>query len=124
MIANTLYLCKDVETFGSGFKRVYSLCSDADVDTSYDRSENFFTFSFYRKNKDVVNNVVIDVALSDDEKTVIMLIKSNPKMTAEQIGRKIAKTSRTAQRLLESLKNKGVIERVGSNKYGYWSIRK
>jgi len=124
MIANTLYLCKDVETFGSGFKRVYSLCSDADVDTSYERSENFFTFSFYRKNKDVVNNVVIDVALSDDEKTVIALIKSNPKMTAEQIGREIAKTSRTAQRLLESLKNKGVIERVGSNKYGYWSIRK
>ncbi len=115
---------KDAETFGSGFKRVYSLCSDADVDISYDRSENFFTFSFYRKNKDVVNDVVIDVAMSDDEKTVITLIESNPKITADQIGSKIAKTARTAQRLLESLKNKGMIERIGSNKYGYWSIRK
>jgi ATP-dependent DNA helicase RecG len=124
MIAKALYLCKDVETFGSGFKRVYSLCSDADVDISYDRSENFFTFSFYRKNKDVVNDVVIDVAMSDDEKTVITLIESNPKITADQIGSKIAKTARTAQRLLESLKNKGMIERIGSNKYGYWSIRK
>ena len=124
IIAKTLYLCKDVETFGSGFKRVYSLCSDADVDISYDKSENFFTFTFYRKNKDVVNKVVIDVAISDDEKTVITLIESNPKITAEQIGYKIAKTSRTAQRLLDSLKNKGMIERIGSNRFGYWSIRK
>lgn len=124
IIAKTLYLCKGVETYGSGFKRVYSLCSDADVGISYNRSENFFTFNFNRKNKDVVNDIVIDVVMSDDEKTVITLIKSNPKITAEQIGCKIAKTSRTAQRLLESLKNKGMIERIGSNKFGYWSIRK
>ncbi|MHB8963017.1 MAG: RNA-binding domain-containing protein [Saccharofermentanales bacterium] len=124
IIAKTLYLCKGVETFGSGFKRVYSLCSDADVGISYNRSENFFTFNFYRKNKDVVNDVVIDVVISDDEKTAIKLIEGNPKITAEEIGNKIAKTSRTAQRLLESLKNKGVIERVGSNKSGYWLIRK
>jgi ATP-dependent DNA helicase RecG len=62
--------------------------------------------------------------MSDDEKTVITLIESNPEITAEQIGNKIAKTSRTAQRLLDSLKNKGIIERIGSNRFGYWRIRK
>lgn len=124
IIAKTLYLCKSVETFGSGFKRVYSLCSDADVGISYNRSKNYFTFIFYRKNRDVVNDVVNDVVINDDEKTVITLIEGNPKITAEQIGDRIAKTSRTAQRLLESLKIKRIIERVGSNKSGYWSIRK
>ena len=30
-IARTLYLCKDVETFGSGLKKIYSLCNSAGV---------------------------------------------------------------------------------------------
>ena len=30
---------------------------------------------------------------------------------------------RTIQRALDSLKAKGIIERVGSNKTGYWKIK-
>ena len=48
-IAKTLYLCKDVETFGSGIKKIYTLCNKAGVDVSYINEETAFTLEFSRK---------------------------------------------------------------------------
>lgn len=35
---------------------------------------------------------------------------------------KTGKAERTVKRVLESLKEKGLIERVGSDKTGYWKV--
>lgn len=40
-IAKVLYLCKDVETFGTGFNKIYSLCKTANVDLDYNKFEDF-----------------------------------------------------------------------------------
>ena len=45
-IAKTLYLCKDVETFGSGIKKIYRLCAENDVRISYTNTDNDFMISF------------------------------------------------------------------------------
>ena len=42
-IARVLYLCKDVETFGSGIRRIYSLCDAAGVEIGYENSDTAFT---------------------------------------------------------------------------------
>ena len=53
-ITNILYLCKDVESFGSGLKRIYSSCSEADVSVTYDNTENAFTLEFSRIDRNIV----------------------------------------------------------------------
>lgn len=53
VISKILYLNKAIEQFGSGFKRINSLCRDAKIKYSYELSENGFTFIFYRKIKKV-----------------------------------------------------------------------
>lgn len=43
LISKTLYLCKDVETFGSGLRKIYTLCQENGVEIGYIDSDNDFT---------------------------------------------------------------------------------
>ena len=122
LIANVLYRCKDFESFGSGLKKVYSLCEDSKTQIKYDMGNDYFTFSFGRNQSNVVINVVKDVVLTESENVVLNLIRRNPEITAELISHEISKTPRTAQRILDSLKAKGMIKRFGNRKNGYWEV--
>ena len=51
VIAKTLYLCKDVETFGSGIRKIYTLCKEANVTVSYINEEAAFTLVFSRDDR-------------------------------------------------------------------------
>ena len=55
LIAKTLYLCKDVESFGSGFKKIYTLCREMNVATNYRQDSNSFTFEFLRYDINLVS---------------------------------------------------------------------
>ena len=43
-------------------------------------------------------------------------------ITVNQLAEHLGKSVRTVNRLLSSLKGKGLIARVGSNKTGYWKV--
>ena len=122
-IAKVLYLCKDVESFGTGFNKIYSLCKEANVRLGYEKFDEFFSFIFYREDRNVVTNVVTNVVLNENEKQILELLRSNNYLTASKISEMIDKSSRNIQRIMDSLKNKGLIERIGSNKTGYWKVK-
>ena len=50
------------------------------------------------------------------------ILISDPEKTAEEIAIEIGVTKRTIERTLVSLKKKGLIERIGLNKKGSWSV--
>ena len=54
--------------------------------------------------------------------TVCDLIKQNNQITAAEIGKRLNIRLRTAKRKIKELKEKGTIERIGSDKTGYWKI--
>ncbi|MBQ7445780.1 MAG: transcriptional regulator [Clostridia bacterium] len=47
---------------------------------------------------------------------------SNPEKTAEEMAIEVGVTKRTIERTLVSLKKKGLVEHIGSNKSGSWSV--
>ena len=55
-------------------------------------------------------------------KIILSLLKKDNDLTTKRISEIINKSSRNVQRTLDSLKNKGLIQRVGSNKKGYWKV--
>ena len=69
-------------------------------------------------------SVGINVGINKTEKAVLGLLISNPEMTAEEIAIEVGVTKRTIERTLVSLKKKGLIERIGSNKNGSWAVVK
>ncbi len=54
--------------------------------------------------------------------TVFNLIKQNNKITAKEISELLKISLSTAKRKIKKLKEKGIIERAGSDKTGYWKI--
>lgn len=124
VILEILYKCKNVEMFGSGFKKVYDLCKAADVKVSYDLDNFGFSFIFGRKSYEnnhhssKKNNDLI----SENDKDVIKAIKEDPSLSSNKISEKLNLSIRTIQRSLSSLKNSGKIKRVGTLRNGYWEI--
>ena len=51
-----------------------------------------------------------------------MIIKNNPTITRKEISVMTGKGTTTIYRYLKGLQEKGFIERIGSNKFGYWRI--
>lgn len=128
-IAHTLYLSKGIEAFGSGLKRIYSLCEEQGVSISYVNNDMDFTFIFSRIDRnsvpsdDTLNGTVNDTetkALTGDENAVLEMLMKDPYCTSENIANSIGKSLRTVKRILSSLKSKKLIERIGSTKTGYW----
>ena len=117
LILKTLFLSDDVESYSSGFKRVYNECKNQNVGTDYEIYRDGFTFIFKRN---VVNNVVNN-KLTEDEQLVFNLLKKNCKLTSKVLSESINKSERTVQRILKSLKDKKIIERIGDTK-GYWKV--
>ncbi len=54
--------------------------------------------------------------------TVFNLIKRNNKITASEISNRLNISLSTAKRKIKELKEKGIIERIGSDKTGNWKI--
>ena len=54
--------------------------------------------------------------------TVFLLIKQDNKITANEISERLKISESTVKRKIKTLKTKGIIERKGSDKNGYWRI--
>lgn len=62
--------------------------------------------------------------MTKTESLVLQLLVGKPDITSDEIAEQLKVTRRTVERNLESLKKKGIIERIGSKKNGYWKIIK
>ena len=124
-ISKVLYTDKSIEQFGSGFKRINSLCRDAKIRYAYENSRNGFKFILYRPQiQSDIPSVTLDVTLNGTEVAVLALLKQKPNSSREEIAEKISKTTRTVQRALDSLKGKGYIRRIGSKQTPTWEMLK
>lgn len=59
---------------------------------------------------------------SADELKIADLMKSNSKITSKDISAALNLTKSKVERLIASMKKRGFIKRVGSNKGGHWEI--
>jgi predicted HTH transcriptional regulator len=57
------------------------------------------------------------------EEKILKLIKNENTISRKSIAEQLGIGTTTAYRYIESLKKRGFIERIGSNKGGYWKIK-
>lgn len=128
VIARVLYLCKDVETFGSGIRKIYNLCENNGVSINYIDSDTDFVLSFSRYNRNIMPNDdtingIINGTISDGEREILEFLRNNKNITVAELSEVSNKSVRTINRIMSLLKAKGLIERIGSNKNGYWKVK-
>jgi len=171
LINTVLYLNKTIESFGTGFARVFDACDRRGVKYNYGNNSFGFYFEFMRKPiypsyqeaavpaahkvkadedwRDMVSEPPadrynagsraesglteskrtaaafsssgrIEPKFSPVEQAVYTLIASEPGLTKKEMAERIGKSEATVQRAIACLTAFGRIERVGSNKTGYW----
>jgi len=62
--------------------------------------------------------------LSNTQKDIINLVKQNNYITQAEISDKLNKSIRTIERNMKKLQDNDIINRVGSDRDGYWKVIK
>ena len=67
-----------------------------------------------------IDNVTLDVTL--EEKQVLDYLKNDGKLTQKQLAELIGKSDRTIKRIMATLEEKKLIERINGKRFGYWKV--
>ena len=126
LIANTLFLSKDIEHWGSGLKRINDECKTAGVKVEFEMLKTGFLVIFYRREEttQATPQATPQVELTALEKTILDLLKENLRISRSEISKALKISEDTVKEYLEKLKSKGAIRRIGKTSAGYWEIIK
>ena len=86
-----------------------------------------FRVEFFRKKTNVQENVHVNVQENKKmtkKEWVFELITERNDISNKEIAEKLNCSPKTVYRYIKELKSDGIIERVGSDKQGYWKINK
>lgn len=104
-----------------GVKGLYSASRATPFRYSYEMLEHGFKFILYRPQH---KSDIYDVTLNGTEMSVLAILRQKPDSSRNEIADKISKTVRTVQRALDSLREKGYIQRIGSKRNASWEVLK
>ncbi len=113
-----------IENIGSGVLRIL----DAYDKNCFKFMDHFLRVSFkYRENpfeydNDKTKNDKINDKINDKEKQILDVLIDNQNATIPKISAITKISTATVSRYLKQLQDKQIIQRVGSNKSGYWKI--
>ena len=119
-----------IENIGSGVLRILDAYDkscfkfmDHFLRVSFKYKENPFKYENNTPKNGAISGVINDVKnITDNEQIIINIIIKNSNISQKEISDISKIPYRTVQRLISSLKSKKIIERVGSNKSGYWKV--
>ncbi len=110
---------------GSGFDKIINgtnrLFNDGKNHVEFFATETYFSVVIYNANykNSTVNSTV---KLNQTHKAIIGIINNNVEVTILEISATLQKTESTIKKAIKYLKDNGIIERVGSDKSGYWKV--
>ena len=132
-IAEFLHQYEYVKEFGEGIDRMFKEMEDAGLPAP-EYTDNAFMLNVTIRNGKAsgevngddgeVNGEVNFDDFSKNELLVYEVIANKPTVTRTDLIETLDVSARTIDRAIKSLKDKGIIERVGSDKTGHWSIIK
>lgn len=129
-IANAFAYMKIIEKWGTGIPRIFRECREYDLpDPELIDFDGDFRVNMYRNTaidysprvNDRVNDKVND-RVNEIEEKILKFIDNDPAITITQLSMELELSRKTIAAKLKTLKEKKMIERVGSSRKGYWKI--
>lgn len=121
VIQGVIFKAFDVETLGRELKRMDNACKEQNI--GWDYCKYNFGFSFIFKRKKLGNNAKYE-NISLDAKRLLSYMKESKGILENSsiaIG-VLNKKDRVTHKVIKELVDNNIIERIGSNKSGYWKI--
>jgi len=108
------YLTGRIEKYGSGIKRVLDMFQIFGLKPPlFESVEDGFLVTVWN---------VSETTQETTQEIVLALLEKNPQYTRSDLVKLIGKSDSSIKIYLAALKKKGVIERIGSTKSGYWKV--
>ena len=73
---------------------------------------------------EISEHIHVGINVGINEQRILDALRADASLSAVKIGRLLGITTRQAERLLASLREKNLIRRVGAKKNGHWEIIK
>lgn len=141
VISNLLLKSGYVEQWGSGIPRMIEMCKEEGLKLpEIEEKGLFIVLRIYKKDKlqnkrleytvDDMNTKTKELtkskseAISDNLNQIYALLVENNQLTVREIADMVYLAKASTQRRLKALQDRGLIDRVGSKKTGYWVINK
>lgn len=112
------------ERSGRGVPKIVSIYGKESIKIEKNRITVTIPFNKINVNSfEIVSDKVYHKVTNKTEDIIIAIIRDNPNITVNQLMIKTGLSEPGVKKNLKQLKEKGIIERVGSNKTGYWKIK-
>ncbi|MCR0206769.1 winged helix-turn-helix transcriptional regulator [[Clostridium] innocuum] len=130
-IAHVFYLAGFIESWGRGIEKICSACKNDGVPQPiYTINPGDIMIEFIApedrviRSGKVTDRVTVKVTdpVTDNERDLLLLLAEDPGYTMPQLSEKMGISRKTVAQRLKQLKEKGIIERIGSDRKGYWKI--
>ena len=138
LIAEAFYLTKDIEKYGSGFRRIRDEIKQyptmklecAEIPNGFlatisytERKISQVTEKVGEKGTEKVGEKVGE-KITENQQKIIKNIDEYPHISASELAVSVGISKRKIEKNLSKLKTKGLIERIGPDKGGYWKVVK
>ena len=130
-IASILHRINYIEKMGTGINRMKEACNEAGVAEPMFVITGFFTIIFYRnlikRDKDFGENFGenfgdFGVHINETQIKILKLIQMDSKLSAKRIAESLNITTRAIEQSLKDLREKKLIQRIGTARGGQWII--
>ena len=120
---------KIIEKWGTGIPRIFRECKKYGLpEPELIDFDGDFRVNMYRningksrpEEKQVTEKVTEKV--TDTDAKILELISENPSITTSKLADILSLTRKTISAHMKSLREKNIIERIGSDRKGYWKI--
>lgn len=140
LLTQTLYKSGDIESQGTGIRRIKDECDEAGIKVEYVKVPSGTKLIFHR-NDAFGQSLVIDkvprdtngdtlsdtingtIKMNERARKAFDAIKRNPNITSAKISEETGLSLSTAKRALNELQVLGLITREGSRKTGRWVVK-
>jgi len=131
LIAKAFKEIGKIEKYGTGIKRIFSICKNHNViSPKINISNGGFEVVLYKQKFKVPDEVPDEVSdkvpdnLTINQKKILELIKINKSISMAQMADEIGISKRKILDNINKLKSINLLERVGSTKSGCWKVTK
>jgi ATP-dependent DNA helicase RecG len=123
-IAYAFYRAGYIETWGRGIERITEACKNAGKrEPLFEVTPGEISVTFYT-DTDVGVKVGVISDVNETQQRIMILMRETPNITAQRIADTIGISKRRVESNIRTMKNVGLVERVGSDKAGYWIVNK
>lgn len=133
-IARTLYYSKDIESFGTGLKRIADTCDAAGVRYEFKKMKSGFVVCFYRseekadKSTDKVRISTDKVRINMDklnmsQKKIVEYLLEKESITNKDVQQLLGVKDSRALKIMKELVDKGVVLKLGKLKGSYYILK-